>query len=60
MVKSILKFLAAGASAALVTFLAYISGHAPADVNPLVVMIVVALVTKLVNYLLGELPVPSA
>lgn len=59
MVRSLLKWLAQGASAGLVVAAAYLSGHAPAGVDPLVALLVLAGVGKLISFLVGKLPIPE-
>lgn len=59
MVRSLLKWLAAGLSAGLTAFLAYVTGNGPVGVDMIVVLVVLAALNKLVSFLVGKLPIPE-
>ena len=59
MFQSLIKWIAAGASAGLAALLAYVTGHAPVGVDMIVALVALAVVNKLVGFLVGKLPVPE-
>lgn len=60
MIQSLLKWLAAGGVGAVVAglqaFLAHSQGAPPVGVDPIVTLVVVSLISKLVQFLIGKLP----
>ena len=61
MAKEILKWLAALAVGGLTAALTYIGSHAgtPGGIDPLIAGVIVAVLKRLVDFLVSKLPVPA-